>query len=35
VLKTAQFMAKIGSIKQSPATIGDLFFPENAKMGGD
>ena len=35
VLKTAQFMAKIGSIKQSPAAIGDLFFPENAKLGGD
>ena len=35
VLKTAQFMAEIGSIKQSPATIGDLFFPENSSQGGD
>jgi NitT/TauT family transport system substrate-binding protein len=26
VLKTAQFMAKIGSIKQTPGAIGDLFF---------
>ncbi len=26
VLKTAQFMAKIGSIRQTPAAIGDLFF---------
>ncbi len=35
VLKTAQFMAKIGSIKQAPTVIGDLFFPENGKHGGD
>jgi NitT/TauT family transport system substrate-binding protein len=35
VFATAQFMAKIGSIKQSPATIGDLFFPENAAQKGD
>jgi NitT/TauT family transport system substrate-binding protein len=35
VLKTAQFMAKIGAIKHSPAAIGDLFFPENAALGGD
>ena len=35
VLKTAQFMAEIGSIKQSPTTIGDLFFPENSSQGGD
>ena len=26
VLPTAQFMAKIGSIKKSPAKIDDLFF---------
>ncbi len=35
VFATAQFMAKIGSIKQSPAAIGDLFFPENAAQKGD
>jgi len=35
VFATAQFMAKIGSIKQSPASIGDLFFPENAAQKGD
>src|SRR5262245_50913177 len=28
VLKTAEFMAKIGSIKQQPKSIGDLFFTE-------
>jgi NitT/TauT family transport system substrate-binding protein len=35
VFKTAKFMAEIGSIKQSPASLGDLFFPENARQGGD
>ena len=35
VFATAQFMAKIGSIKQSPAAIGDLFFPENTTQKGD
>ena len=35
VFATAQFMAKIGSIKQAPAAIGDLFFPENAAQKGD
>lgn len=35
VFKTAKFMAEIGSIKQSPATVGDLFFPENSAQGGD
>lgn len=35
VFATAQFMAKIGSIKQTPAAIGDLFFPENAAQKGD
>jgi sulfonate transport system substrate-binding protein len=35
VFKTAQFMAEIGSIKQAPAALADLFFPENAKWGGD
>ena len=35
VLKTAQFMAQIGSIKQSPAALSDMFFPESAGIGGD
>ena len=35
VFKTAQFMAKIGSIKQTPASIDDLFFPEIAALKGD
>jgi NitT/TauT family transport system substrate-binding protein len=35
VLKTAQFMAKIGSIKQTPAKLEDLFFPEIASLKGD
>jgi len=35
VLKTAQFMAKVGSIKQTPKTVEEMFFPEAAKLGGD
>jgi len=35
VLKTAQFMAKIGSIKQTPASIHDLFFADIKDLGGD
>lgn len=35
VLKTAAFMAKVGSIKQAPKAIEDLFFPEAAGLGGD
>lgn len=35
VLQTAKFMAEIGSIKQTPATLADLFFPEAGKLGGD
>jgi NitT/TauT family transport system substrate-binding protein len=35
VLKTAQFMAKIGSIKQTPKAIGDLFFPGIESLNGD
>ena len=35
VFATAQFMAKIGSIKQSPAAIGELFFPEIGALKGD
>ena len=33
VFATALFMAKIGSIKQAPASIGDLFFPEFGGKG--
>jgi NitT/TauT family transport system substrate-binding protein len=33
VFATAQFMAKIGSIRQAPASINDLFFPEGAGKG--
>ncbi|MFZ0844293.1 MAG: ABC transporter substrate-binding protein [Pseudolabrys sp.] len=35
VLATAQFMAKIGSIKQAPASIDDLFFPDRGPEKGD
>ena len=35
VMKTAEFMAKIGSIKQAPQFISDLFFPELLPGGGD
>jgi len=35
VLATAQFMAKIGSIKQTPTSVDDLFFPEIAGLKGD
>ncbi len=35
VLATAQFMAKIGSIKQTPAKIEDLFFDDIRDMKGD
>jgi NitT/TauT family transport system substrate-binding protein len=35
VFATAQFMAKIGSIKQSPASIDDLFFPDRGPEKGD
>jgi len=35
VLKTAQFMAKIGTLKKSPTAIDDLFFPEVAALKGD
>ena len=33
VFATAQFMAKIGSIKLAPASINDLFFPEGTGKG--
>jgi NitT/TauT family transport system substrate-binding protein len=35
VLATAQFMAKIGSIKKSPSGLADLFFPESSGLNGD
>jgi NitT/TauT family transport system substrate-binding protein len=35
VFKTAQFMAKVGSIKQAPNALEDLFFPEVAHLHGD
>ena len=35
VFATAQFMAKIGSIKQAPATIDDLFFGDIPELKGD
>jgi NitT/TauT family transport system substrate-binding protein len=35
VFATAQFMAKIGSIKQAPGSIDDLFFPEGKGLKGD
>ena len=35
VLRTALFMAKIGSIRQTPASVNELFFPETAALNGD
>ncbi len=35
VFATAAFMAKIGSIKQTPKSVEDLFFAEIAGLGGD
>lgn len=35
VFKTALFMAKVGSIKQAPKSLEELFFPEAANLGGD
>jgi NitT/TauT family transport system substrate-binding protein len=35
VLKTALFMAKVGTIRQTPASIEEMFFPEAAALGGD
>ena len=35
VFATAQFMAKIGSIKQAPSSIDDLFFPDRGPEKGD
>ncbi len=33
VLKTARFMAEVGSLRQAPATIGELFFPDLVRDG--
>jgi NitT/TauT family transport system substrate-binding protein len=35
VFKTAEFMAKVGTIKQAPKNVEDLFFPEIAGLKGD
>jgi len=35
VLRTAQFMAKAGTIRQVPVDVAELFFPEAAALGGD
>jgi NitT/TauT family transport system substrate-binding protein len=35
VLQTAQFMASIGSIKQAPKSVEEMFFPEGAGLNGD
>ena len=35
VFKTAEFMGKIGSIKNKPASWKDLFFPEVHNLQGD
>ncbi len=35
VFATAQFMAKIGTIRQAPASIDDLFFPNRGPEKGD
>jgi NitT/TauT family transport system substrate-binding protein len=35
VFATATFMAKVGSIKQAPKSVAELFFPDIAEIGGD
>ncbi len=35
VLKTALFMAKVGAIRQAPAALEEMFFPEATALGGD
>jgi NitT/TauT family transport system substrate-binding protein len=35
VFRTAEFMAKIGTIKHAPTSVNDLFFPEIASLNGD
>lgn len=35
VFATAQFMAKVGTLKTAPRSLADMFFPEAAALGGD
>jgi len=35
VLKIALFMAKVGAIRQAPAALEEMFFPEAVALGGD
>ena len=35
VVRTAAFMAKVGSIRQAPESLAEMFFPEAAALGGD
>lgn len=35
VLKTAQYMARFGTLREMPQRVEDLFFPEAAEAGGD
>lgn len=35
VLATALFMAKVGSIREAPQSLAEMFFPEGAGLGGD
>ncbi len=35
VFATATFMAKVGSIRQAPKSVADMFFPDIADLGGD
>lgn len=35
VMATARFMARVGTIKEAPTAIEDMFFPEASGLGGD
>ncbi|MDP4022854.1 ABC transporter substrate-binding protein [Methylobacterium sp. NEAU 140] len=35
VFETAAFMAKIGTVKQAPGSVEDLFFPEGSSLKGE
>jgi hypothetical protein len=35
VLKMQEFMEKAGSIKRTPKSINELFFPDAAALAGD
>ena len=35
VFRTAQFMAKVGSLRTAPASVEEMFFPEVADLKGD